>query len=68
MGRYFSGYYGNYCFLPLFVFCGQKLLVSYLRPAYVDAAKHAWAVLALLVKRKRSFHDVVDLLHVTQRP
>ncbi len=21
MGRFFQGYYGNYCFLPLYVFC-----------------------------------------------
>jgi len=53
VGRHFNGYYKNYCFLPLYVFCGQKLLVSYLRPASVDAAKHSWAILALLVKRIR---------------
>ncbi|WP_409525739.1 IS1380 family transposase [Nitrincola sp. MINF-07-Sa-05] len=54
VGRHFNGYYNSYCFLPLFVFCGQKLLVSYLRPASVDAAKHAWAILALLVRRLRA--------------
>jgi hypothetical protein len=32
-GRFFHGYYGNYCFLPLYVFCGEQLLVSYLRPS-----------------------------------
>ena len=31
--RFFHGYYGNYCFLPLYVFCGKQLLVSYLRPS-----------------------------------
>jgi hypothetical protein len=41
------------CFLPLYVFCGEQLLVSYLRPSKIDAAKHAWAILALLVKRLR---------------
>ena len=25
IGRYFSGYYDHYCFLPLYVFCGQTL-------------------------------------------
>ena len=29
-GRFFHGYYGNFCFLPLYVFCGDQLLVSYL--------------------------------------
>jgi len=52
-GRFFHGYYDHYCFLPLHVYCGQQLLVSYLRPSKTDGAKHAWAVLALLVKRLR---------------
>ena len=28
-GRFFHGYYDGYCFLPLYVFCGDQLLVSY---------------------------------------
>ena len=52
-GRFFHGYYDHYCFLPLYVFCGERLLVSYLRPSKIDGAKHAWAILALLVKRLR---------------
>ena len=52
-GRFFHGFYDHYCFLPLYVFCGDHLLVSYLRPSKIDAAKHAWAILALLVKRLR---------------
>jgi hypothetical protein len=52
-GRFFHGYYDHYCFLPLYVFCGEQLLVSYLRPSKIDQAKHAWAILALLVRRLR---------------
>ncbi len=52
-GRFFHGYYDRYCFLPLYVFCGSQLLVAYLRPSKIDGAKHAWAILALLVKRLR---------------
>lgn len=52
-GRFFHGYYDNYCFLPLYVFCGQKLLVSYLRPSNIDAAHHSRAILKLLVDRLR---------------
>ncbi len=52
-GRFFHGYYDRYCFLPLYVFCGDHLLVSYLRPSKIDQAKHAWAILALLVRRLR---------------
>ena len=53
VGRFFHGYYEDYCFLPLYVFCGDQLLVSYLRPSNIDGAKHAWAIAALLVKRLR---------------
>ena len=52
-GRFFHGYYDGYCFLPLYVFCGDQLLVSYLRRSNIDAARHAWAILALLVRRLR---------------
>jgi len=40
-------------FLPLHVFCGDKLLVSYLRPSNEDGAKHSAAILSLLVKEIR---------------
>lgn len=53
--RHYHGYYRCYCFLPLHVFCGEQLLVSYLRPSNKDGAKHAWAILALLVKKLRLF-------------
>ena len=36
-GRFFHGYYNHYCFLPLYVFCGHQLLVSYLRLYAVSA-------------------------------
>ena len=52
-GRFFHGYYDRYCFLPLYVFCGNHLLAAYLRPGNSDGARHARAVLALLVKRLR---------------
>lgn len=61
-GRYYHGYYGNYCFLPLYVFCGQKLLVSYLRTADKDGAHHAWPILALLVKRLRKAWPNVKII------
>jgi hypothetical protein len=52
-GRFFHGYYDNYCFLPLYVFCGEQLLVAYLRPSNHDASYHAGAILKLLVQRLR---------------
>jgi len=37
-GRFFHGYYGHYCYLPLYVFCGDHLLVARLRPSDIDAS------------------------------
>ena len=61
-GRFFHGYYDHYCFLPLYVFCRDQLLVSYLRPSKIDGAKHAWAILALLVKRLRQVWPKVKIV------
>ncbi len=52
-GKFFHGYYDSYCYLPLYVFCGQQLLCAYLRPSRIDGAKHAAAILKLLVARLR---------------
>lgn len=52
-GRFFHGYYDSYCFLPLYVFCGDQLLCAYLRPSNIDGAKHSRAILKLMVKRFR---------------
>jgi hypothetical protein len=51
--RFFHGYYDHYCFLPLYVFCGDELLTAYLRPSKIDASKHSRALLKLLVQRLR---------------
>ena len=61
-GRFFHGYYDHYCFLPLYVFCGEHLLVAYLRPADIDPAKHASAVLRLLVARLRQAWPEVRII------
>jgi hypothetical protein len=38
-GRFFHGYYGEYCYLPLYIFCGDALLCARLRPSNIDASK-----------------------------
>jgi hypothetical protein len=37
-GRFFHGYYRNYCYLPLYIFCGEQLLGARLRPSNIDAS------------------------------
>ena len=61
-GKFFHGYYDHYCFLPLYVFCKDQLLVSYLRPSNIDGAKHTWAILSLLVKRFRKQWPDVEII------
>jgi len=51
--RFFHGYYDHYCFLPLYVFCGARLLVAYLRPSNIDARRHTRPILKRLVRRLR---------------
>lgn len=53
-GRFYHGYYRNYCFLPLYVFCGGHLLCALLRPSDIDPAQHSRAVIKLLVDRIRA--------------
>jgi hypothetical protein len=50
----FHGYYDHYCYLPLYVFCGQALLTCLLRPSRIDGARHAAAVIKLLITRLRA--------------
>lgn len=61
-GRSFHGYYGDWCFLPLYVFCGEQLLVSYLRRSNIDAARHSQAILKLLVVRLRQEWPQVKII------
>jgi Transposase DDE domain group 1 len=37
-GRFFHGYYRCYCYLPLYIFCGEHLLCARLRPSDQDGA------------------------------
>jgi hypothetical protein len=48
-GRFFHGYYDCYCYLPLYVFCGDRLLWAELRKADIDPSDGALRVLKRLV-------------------
>jgi hypothetical protein len=37
--RFFHGYYGHYCYLPLYIVCGEHVLCARLRPSNIDGAK-----------------------------
>ena len=61
-GRFFHGYYDCYCYLPLYVFCGDHLLWAQLRKADIDASDGALEVLQRLVKRIRHKWPLVQIL------
>ena len=52
-GRFFHGYYGCYCYLPLYVFCGDHLLVAKLRRANIDASAGVVAEVERIVSQIR---------------
>ena len=53
-GRFFHGYYGGYCYLPLYVFCGRHLLSAKLRRSNIDASAGAAEEVARLVSQIRA--------------
>jgi Transposase DDE domain group 1 len=61
-GRFFHGYYDNYCYLPLYVFCGRHLLASKLRPANIDGSAGSLEEVARIVARIRQRWPQVRIL------
>lgn len=52
-GRFFHGYYGGYCYLPLYIFCGSHLLCARLRESNVDSSFGAVEEVERIVARVR---------------
>ena len=61
-GRFFHGYYGHYCYLPLYIFAGDHLLCAKLRPANVDGAAGAREEVAAIVGQIRERWPGVRIL------
>jgi hypothetical protein len=61
-GRFFHGYYGNYCYLPLYVFCGDFLLCAKLRQANQDGAAGAPEEIARIVGQIRERWPEVSIV------
>lgn len=52
--RFFHGYYGHYCYLPLYAFCDGFPLCAKLRPSNIDAPKGTVDELKRIVRRLRA--------------
>jgi hypothetical protein len=61
-GRFFHGFYGNYCYLPLYIFCGEHLLCAKLRPSDIDASAGALKQVQQIVARIRTVWPRVRII------
>jgi hypothetical protein len=61
-GRFFHGYYGGYCYLPLYIFCGHHLLAAKLRPANIDGAAGALEEVERIVTQIRARWPLVSIV------
>jgi hypothetical protein len=61
-GRFFHGYYRHYCYLPLYVFCGEHLLCARLRPSNIDASAGTVEELERIVGQIRASWPEVKIL------
>ncbi len=61
-GRFFHGYYDSYCYLPLYIFCGEHLLAAKLRRSNIDASAGAVEEVARLVRQVRARWPKVKIL------
>jgi hypothetical protein len=53
LGRFFHGYHGEYCYLPLYIFCGDHLLCARLRPSDIDTSAGSLKQLKRIVAQIR---------------
>ena len=61
-GRFFHGYYGEYCYLPLYIFCGEHLLGARLRTADHGEAHGALDELVRIITQIRATWPHVRIL------
>jgi len=61
-GRFFHGYYGGYCYLPLYIFCGSHLLCARLRRSNIDASDGSVAAVDRIVAQIRESWPEVHVI------
>ncbi len=62
LGKFFHGYYKNYCYLPLYAFCDGWPLLALLRPSNIDASSGTVESLARIVPRLRQAWPAVRII------
>ena len=61
-GRFFHGYYDHYCYLPLYIFCGEQILCARLREANHDAAFGSLEEIGRIVGQIRAAWPEVNII------
>jgi hypothetical protein len=61
-GRFFHGYYDCYCYLPLYIFCGDQILCARLRQSNSDAPAGSLAEIQRIVKQIRAVWPEVKII------
>ena len=61
-GRFFHGYYDSYCYLPLYIFCGEHVLCARLRESNHDAAFGSLAEIRRIVAQIRAAWPEVKIM------
>jgi Transposase DDE domain group 1 len=61
-GRFFHGYYGHYCYLPLYIFSGEHLLGARVRPSNIDGATGSVEELSRIVTQVRAAWPEVKII------
>jgi hypothetical protein len=61
-GRFFHGYYDHYCYLPLYIFCGEQVLCARLREANQDASAGSLQEIQRIVTQIRTAWPAVKII------
>jgi hypothetical protein len=61
-GRFFHGYYDSYCYLPLYIFCGEHVLCARLRQSDSDASAGSLAEIERIVGQIRAAWPEVKII------
>jgi hypothetical protein len=61
-GRFFHGYYDSYCYLPLYIFCGEQVLCARLREANHDASYGSLQEIGRIVTQIRAAWPEVKII------
>jgi len=61
-GKFFHGFYDCYCYLPLYIFCGDELLCAKLRRSNIDPSEGALPEVKRIVEAIRKKWPQVEII------